>query len=116
MRKFKKRLFLQPMCKVCFWGSDCPVRRDHDVDPTICTQFHIADHGIRKPNFWLFLAGDLAYTAGCVLFAWLALKYDYAGLFFLAGAFSVMGANVTYEYNHRLIEYQRYLREVQKDV
>lgn len=111
MRKFKKRLFLHPYCKVCFWGSACPERRDHDVDPSICTRFYISDHGIRKPNYWLYFSGDLALCAACVLFAWLGLKYDNAGAFFIVGAFSVMASNVTYEYQQRLREYQRYLRE-----
>lgn len=116
MRKNKRFRFYLPICKECFWFGDCPERSDHQNDPEICTKFHYANYGIRKPKFWVYLAGYLALCAACVLFGWLGLKYDNEGAFFIVGAFSVMASDVMYEYQQRLRDYQRYLREVQQDV
>lgn len=102
-------------CDECFWCEACKVRADHDGKPIYCDDFMYSPkiEPMKKPNFWIYLAGGLALCAACVLFGWLGLKYDNAGAFFIVGAFSVMASDVMYEYQQRLRDYWRYLREVQ---
>lgn len=116
MRKNKRYWANHPRCKNCYWIPSCPIWAEHQVDPDVCTEYLPFEVVYQKPNFWLYLAGDLTLCAACVLFGWLGLKYDNAAAFFIVGAFSVMASNVTYEYQQRKIDYWRYLREVQHDV
>lgn len=112
LKKFRPRHI---RCKDCFWECSCAVRKEQDTDPVYCTDYlYSPSTAPAKPNFWLYLAGDLAYCFVALLAAWLGLKYDSAALFFIAGAFSVFGSNLNYDYHQRLREYNRWCLEKQK--
>lgn len=71
---------------------------------------------MKKPNYWLYLAGDVGLLGLCVLVYYLGLKFDNSGVCFLAGCLYIMSFDILHEYQQRLRDYWRYLREVQKDV
>lgn len=114
MKNRKSRSFVI-RCKDCFWFDACVARAEQGVDPDQCTEYKYKEPVIKRPNFWFYLAGDLAFGCLAALAAWLGLKYDSAAGFFLAGAASVWVSNLDCEYHHRLHEYNRYLREVRQD-
>ena len=66
---------------------------------------------MKKPNFWLYLAGELAFGALMVIGGWLGVKYDNAGAFFITGAASVFMSNVSYEYQMKKLEFWRTVRD-----
>lgn len=113
-KKFRPR---HVRCKDCFWECNCAVRKEHNTDPVYCTDYLYSPTTVpEKPNFWLYLAGDVAFSAVVVLAAWLGFKYDSAAAYFIAGAFSVFGSNMTYEYHQRKREYNLWCLEQQKQL
>lgn len=66
---------------------------------------------MKKPNFWLYLAGEAAFTAVALVAGWLGIKYDNPAAFYLAGAYTVFLSNLSYEYMSAKMAYWRTMRD-----
>lgn len=62
---------------------------------------------MKKPNFWLYLLGQVALFAGLALCVALAFWSDEPAPYFLAGAFSVWVTNLDNDYYQRLRDYYK---------
>lgn len=66
---------------------------------------------MKKPNFWLYLAGEAGLAVLIVICVWLGVEHDNAALFFVAGAGSVYYSNLSFLYETAKMEYWRTVRD-----